>query len=375
LADVRERMNKQLRILKGLHHDAAVALAQQERHLIGSDALCSVMLCDPGVMPRHCVIATDDYGMTCRSIDGAVTIDGRQIKPGETSSIDDFALIECGTAVLSIGPTDGDWSPASRALQAQTAKRRSTMRSLQRLNPYALFAVVVIGIAAVIGVAYAALSGGGADLAADRVAAARSWLADIAPPGSELAVGVDGAPGRELVLSGYVRSARQVRALANASKSFRGGMRLDLYVIEDMLTAMSRTAQRVGVECEPLYKSFGHLACSKAAASESVAAKLRSAARDVPGLRSLDVLVDAPPPAVVASAPPPSDGPPRLTQKFSVLMFRNERFLIGPYGERYREGDQFDGFKVERIEVDKITFAHDGRQFEFHVAALRTASR
>jgi hypothetical protein len=54
-------------------------------------------------------------------------------------------------------------------------------------------------------------------------------------------------------------------------------------------------------------------------------------------------------------------------------MFRNQRFLIGPYGERYTEGDQFDGFRINRIGVDKILFERDGREFEFYVAALRAA--
>ena len=31
--------------------------------------------------------------------------------------------------------------------------------------------------------------------------------------------------------------------------------------------------------------------------------------------------------------------------------------------------------RIDRIELDKVTFARDGRRFEFHVAALRTASR
>ena len=56
-------------------------------------------------------------------------------------------------------------------------------------------------------------------------------------------------------------------------------------------------------------------------------------------------------------------------------MFRNQRFLVGPYGERYHKGDEFDGFRIERIELDQVTFARDGRKFEFRVAALRTASQ
>ena len=68
-----------------------------------------------------------------------------------------------------------------------------------------------------------------------------------------------------------------------------------------------------------------------------------------------------------------TSGPVRLTQKFSVLMWRNQRYLIGQFGERYREGEDFDGFKISRIGVDKILFERDGKEFEFYVAALRTS--
>jgi hypothetical protein len=60
----------------------------------------------------------------------------------------------------------------------------------------------------------------------------------------------------------------------------------------------------------------------------------------------------------------------RLTQKFSVLMFRNQRYLVGQYGERYREGEQFDGFTINRIGIDKIMFERDGHEFEFYMTAL-----
>lgn len=373
------KMNRQLRVLKGLHHDASVALTGQERHLVGSDAQCSVVLCDPGVAPRHCVIASDDYGLTCRAIDAPLSIGGRQIKPGETASLEDFALIQCGTATLGVGPAEGDWSSAFRAMQAQAAKPRSPVRSLQRLNPYAQFAVVIVGIAAVIGAAYAALSSGEAGQSTGRVEAARHWLATVAPPNSELAIGTDLAPERDLLLSGYVLATQEMETLRKASKSFRDDLRLQVYSVQDMLAELSRQAQLAGTDCAPVYKSAGRMGCSKAVANERIAAKLRTAARDVPGLRSLDLSVDAPP--VVAASVPAApvarvgdDRPMRLTRKFAVFMFRNQRYLIGPHGERYREGDEFDGFTIEHIEIDQVTFARDGRQFQFHVASMRTAA-
>lgn len=371
-------MNRQLRVLKGLHHDATVALTGQERHLVGSDPQCSVVLCDPGVAPRHCVIASDDYGLTCRAIDATLSVGGRQIKPGETTSLEDFAPIQCGTATIGVGPAEGDWSSAFRAMQAQAAKPRSAVRSLQRLNPYAQFAVVIVGIAAVIGAAYATLSDGEAEQSTGRVEAARRWLATVAPLNSELAIGTDLAPERDLLLSGYVRATHEMETLRKVSKSFRDDLRLQVYSVQDMLAALSRRAQLAGVECDPVYRSAGRMECGKSVANERIAARLRTAARDVPGLRSLDVSVEAPVMAASTPAAPiarvSDDRPMQLTRKFAVFMFRNQRYLIGPQGERYREGDQFDGFTIEHIELDQVTFARDGRQFQFHVASLRTAS-
>src|SRR4051812_8503208 len=98
--------------------------------------------------------------------------------------------------------------------------------------------------------------------------------------------------------------------------------------------------------------------------------RLRTISRDVPGLRSLQVTVSPLPIAAAATPAPAATGPMRLTQKFAVFMFRNQRYLIGPYGERYLEGQQFEGFKISRIGVDQVLFERDGREFQFYVAAL-----
>lgn len=371
-------MNKQLRILKGLHHGASIEIGPQERHLIGSDAQCSVVMSDPGLAPRHCVIGSDDYGMTCRALDGAVSIDGDTLAPGETRSLEDFAIIQCGGATLSVGPVAGDWSPATRALQAQEKGPRSAMRFLQRLNPYALFAVVMLSIGAFITVAYASLAASDDELVTNRVEAARRWLKSTAPSGSELTVGVDDPGGSPLLLSGYVLSAGQVKALVKAGKSFDDDMRVQVHAVEDLLAGAIRIAQLARLDCDPTYRGAGRVSCRKPVPNDTAAVRLRSLARDVPGLRVLDVDIDAPVALASAArqveAEPPGE-PPRLTRKFSVFMFRNQRMLIGPYGERYREGEQFEGLTIDRIELDKVIFARDGRQFEFHVAALRTAAR
>lgn len=369
-------MSRQLRILGGLHRGAEVTLAREQRCVIGSSADCSIVLFDAQVAPRHCVIQSDDFGLSCRALDAAVTLvraDGeRELAPGEVAKLDDFTPVRCGQAALSVGPATGEWSVAEHALQAPKQKSLHAVRSLRQLNPYALFATVMLGITSVIGLAYAALSDRTYEVTADEVVAARGWLKSVAPPDSELAIGASTLPGQPLLLTGYVRTEQQLQALLTASRRSGFAPSVEVYAVEEMTVAMERLSRLSQLPCEPRYQGAGQFTCADPVPNEIVAGKLRMVARDVPGLRGLHVAV-LPPPVVAAAPAPvpeaPSD-PVRLTRKFSVLMWRNQRYLIGQYGERYKEGEQFDGFTINRIGVDKILFERDGRQFEFYVAAL-----
>lgn len=365
-------MSKQVRVLSGLHRGAEVAMAEHGQCVVGADAECTIVLFDPNVAPRHCVLQEDDFGLSCRALDAAVTVDDRSLAPGEVAKLDDFSLIRCGQAAFSIGPPQGDWSVAESALNSPRSRSLHAVRSLQRLNPYALFATVMFGITCVIGLAYAALSDRPYELSADRVAEARAWLERIAPAGSELAIGADGAPSHELLLTGYVRDEQQLRAVLGASRASSFGPRVEVYTVAGMINSMQRLLTLEQLPCDLQYQGSGHFNCAAAAPSDAVAVRLRTIARDVPGLLSLQVTVK-PLPVVAESAPAPvvTTAPVRLTQKFSVLMFRGKRYLIGRYGERYLEGEEFDGFKIARIGVDKIRFERDGKEFEFYVAALR----
>ncbi len=369
-----ERMSRQLRILSGVHRGADLALNDQERCLVGSAPQCSVVLFDSQVAPRHCLVQIDDFGLTCRALDAPMTVGERKIAAGEVASLGDFVPVRCGEAAFAVGPQNGDWTIAERALQPPKAKLQA-VRSLRQLNPYALFAMVLLGILGVIGLAYATLSEPTFELTANRIEEARAWLKRVAPSGSELAIGASTTSREELLLTGYVPTRQQADGLLSASRASGFAPRLEIYSVEEMLESVQRMSRLAQVECEPQYQGSGQFACATAVSSEAIAGKLRVLAHDVPGLRALQVSVVPPPPAAVAAAPVatlPAEQPARLTQKFSVLMFRNKRYLIGPWGERYTEGEQFDGFTINRIALDKIQFERDGREFEFYVAALRT---
>jgi type III secretion system YscD/HrpQ family protein len=356
-----------VRLLRGLHQGATVDIPEDGRLTVGSDVCCAVVLCDKDVAAMHCQIIVDEIGVSCRALQAAITVDGKRVGSGEIVDVAQGQLVACGTAAFVIGEAASDWSAVERELAAQ-GSRRGALISLRNANPYVLFASVLIGITGLLSLAYAAISDVSASRMPTKVEAARRWLAQIAPHGSELHIGIDQRNGEQLLLSGYVPANELRVKLTNevARSSFRP--RLEVFTIDEMLTEMSRLADRAGIPCEPQYRSEGQLACARTVTSDEQAARLRTFARDVPGLRSLDIRVVASPAPVVAAAPTPRVS--QITQRFAVLMFRNQRFLVNEHGKRFTEGDEFDGLRIERIEIDRVIFARDGRSYEFYVAAL-----
>jgi type III secretion system YscD/HrpQ family protein len=367
-------VDKQIRILSGLHAGAQLLCEHGAQYLIGADRSCSIVLCDLDIAAKHCLVSVDSFGVMCRAIDAPFTLDGKPVAAGQVVSLEDFQVVQCGTVQLSIGPAAGDWPDVedSGSLHAVTAL--DAVRSLKRLNPYVLFATVLFGLTCVLGLAYATLSDGEPQLTSSSVAAARQWLATIAPRGSELEIGVEGPQGSRLLLSGYVADARQLAKLNDAARRSGRDLRIEVYAIDDMLSSLTRLAGLASIPCMPQYQGSGRVACTNVVDNAARATRLQMIARDVPGLRTLDVDVApqpiAPPPA---PSPAPQAAPVQLSEKFAVLMFRDRRYLIGRHGKRYVEGEEFDGFRIKRIELDQILFEREGRSYEFRVAALGAA--
>lgn len=362
-------LSKQIRIIRGVHRGAESLLGQDGRCLIGSDPSCSVVLYDSGVAARHCVIAADAYGITCRALDAAIVVDGRTVPSGEAVSLTDFQILQCGSAALAIGPVESEWPQMEAVAIARRVSAVEAVRSLKRLNPYALFATMLAGLTCVLGLAYAALSSGDVELTPARVTAARQWLQGIAPAGSELQIGVENSRGQGLLLSGYVPLDKQVAFLTDAARNSSFKPRVDVYSTDQMVASLSRLTQLAAIPCTPAYRSGGQMVCTNEVANEELATRLRMIARDVPGLTALDLQV-APRPVPVAAPPVVEVLPARITQKFAVVMSRRGRYLLGRYGKKYTEGQQFDGFVIQKIGLDQVVFERDGRQYEFYVAAL-----
>jgi hypothetical protein len=376
-----DHLNRQVRILSGLHIGAQTSCDDTARYLVGSDPACSIVLCDEGVAARHCLIAIDEFGMTCRAVDAAVLVDGREVRPGQAVSIEDLQVIQCGPVTLSVGPVLSDWSQAGRAARSRRTSVLNSLGSLKRVNPYVLFAAVLICMSGLLGLAYEALSEAKAEATPVHLEAARAWLQAVAPRASELQMNIDNLAGRQLLVSGYVARNQDLTALVAESRQSAFRPRVEVYAADEMVSSVSHVAQLAGIACLPRYKGGGLMECTKPLDS-NVAARMQTIARDVPGLRSLEVHVATPVlagwPAVApasATAPAASAAPAVITQKFAVLMYHGGRYLVDPYGQRYREGEEFNSFKIESIRVDEVTFERDGHEYAFRVAALAVPFR
>lgn len=356
---------RQIYVLNGLHHGATAELPDDGKVVIGSDFSSGVVLCDGGVAAAHCQISADRFGMSCRALNAPVAIDGRRISPGEIAALTEGQIVECGSAAFSVGAASTDWQRLQQRLAART-NEAGAIGSLRKVNPYVLFATLLVGLTGVLSLTYAALSTPESADMPSRVDAARQWLGKIAPTGSELEIGIDQRNGRELLLSGYVPSNDHRIKLSDDAAASMFRPRVEVFATDEMLEAMSRMASLARISCEPEYRGGGKLACTHAIASEQEASRLRTLAKDVPGLRLLDLQVL--PAAQVAQQP--QTQPTQITQRFAVLMWRQQRYLVNELGKRYREGDEFDGFNIKRIELDRVVFARDGREYEFYVAAL-----
>jgi type III secretion system YscD/HrpQ family protein len=362
---------KQLRVLAGLHAGASVELQPGGSYTIGSDESCTVVLCDRGISPKHCLITLDEYGASCRALEKSVLVEDLKIGAGRVAAVDDYQVVHCGDVAIAIGggePTDeARWTGLNARLQAQSGDSLAA-RGNKRANPYVLMGMLLAGVGGLATLAYATLSGPSSDMSPSRVEAARHWLKGIAPPASELFIGME--TERSLLLSGYVPFAYQREALTTAARRSAFTPRIEIHAVDQMIASVSRLVQLQGLSCLPAYRTSGQLSCTNTVDSEQAANRLRQIAHEVPGVTALHVLVKEQPKAATPAPPQPAPTTPALTRKFSVLMFRNNRYLVGPYGERYSEGQSFDGLKIQRIGVDEVVFEHEGRPYPFRVAAL-----
>jgi hypothetical protein len=392
------RQQKSVHILLGLHSGAQVEIDDGSALTVGSDPSCDIVLGDAGVAPKHMLLSVDQYGASCRALAAPINLADRTLLPGQLSAVDDFRPIRCGDAVLGVSDTDApaagwdQWHAAQRLVPPADATAALNLNGLRRVNPYALFVSVVLGIAGVIGLAYATLSRTDEAVRPGRMAAAQEWLRGVAPPRSELQIGRENSG--QMVVSGYVTRSAQRDALLEAVSRSAYNPRVEVYAADQMQSSLLRLAQLQGLSCIPQYMDGGRVACTNPLPSEVVATKLKLLAKEIPGVTALDTRLSSQTIQSAATTPSLAQasgqlvqtgttfsdaaqiGPPtsaKITTKFSVFMFRNGRYLVDTSGQRYTEGQEFDGFTIGHIGVDEVTFKRDGREYAFQVGTFGAA--
>jgi len=389
------QQRKSVHVLLGLHSGAQVEIDDGSALTIGSDPSCDIVLVDAGVAPKHMLLSVDQYGASCRALAAPIKLADRTLLPGQLSGVEDFRPIRCGDAVLGVSDTDApaagwdQWRAAQPLAPHADAPASLNLNGLRRVNPYALFVSVLLGIAGVIGLAYATLSRSDETQRPGMMTAAQEWLRGIAPPRSELQMSRENSG--QLVVSGYVTRSAQRDVLLEAMARSTYNPRAEVYAADQMQSSLLRLAQLQGLSCVPQYMDGGRMACTNPLPGEAVATKLKLLAKEIPGITALDTRLNSQAaPSVATGAPlgqqatgqlvqtaatsdPPSIEPPTsatIKTKFSVFMFRDGRYLVDPSGQRYTEGQEFDGFTIGHIGVDEVVFKRDGREYAFQVGTF-----
>jgi hypothetical protein len=343
---------RSLHIARGERRGVEVPLVSGSSCVIGSAAPpAGLLLRDEGVAPRHCTLTIDARShVFVTALDAPVWVGQRALPCGASMAMPDFLPLRCGQATLLVGPQGSDWSYSILAAQRAPGWSQRSGVVLQRLlatNQLAAGALLVASMLLVAGSVWGTVSwltmppvG-----AIDSFARVQRWLPSVAPSGSELQLIGDDTLQR-VVVSGYVPTERQRAALTAALARAPEAPQAELVSVEQMLAALAQLAAQHGLHCEAAYRGAGKAACSNEIADRASAERLRRASAEVAGLRELALQVAAPP----ASA--------KGARRYAVLMsnMRGNQ-LVGPGGERWREGDAFDGMTIRRIAFDQVVFA------------------
>jgi hypothetical protein len=321
-------IRRSLHIARGAQRGADLPLEAGRTIVVGADAkTCDIVLRDAGVAQRHCVLAIDARShIVCTALDAAVRIGQRELPPGASMAMPDFLPLRCGQATLLVGPEGSDWSYSMVAANSAPSLSERAGEGLQRVRsarPAVFAALLCASTLLVGGSVWGAVSWLTAPSrqAGPDLSQAQRWLLSVAPRGSELQIVVDETRQR-LVVLGQVETEHEREQLTRAVLRQGHGLASEVVSREQLRTAAPRDH----------------------------AAMVREVA-----------------PAADATAPRSTSA-----RRFAVLMSdRRGSQIVGPGGERWREGDEFEGMTVRSIRFDHVVFERERRPVVLYLPQLR----
>lgn len=127
------RVQLRLRVLGGMHAGAEFRMPERGILMIGRADDCDLILGDDGIAEHHCVLTVMGEQVMLRALDGDVDTDERRIAPGQSVSLEHFAMARLGDMRFAVGShwserwqslSDASDTGASVLTERQLARRR-----------------------------------------------------------------------------------------------------------------------------------------------------------------------------------------------------------------------------------------------------------
>jgi type III secretion system YscD/HrpQ family protein len=123
-----------LRVVRGVHSGAERRCHYRDLVVIGSADECDVILSDPRVAASHCILSVIGAELSVRPIAAGVTIDNRELEPGNPVRVDPFQVIGIGDSAFALGPAwnASAWQKLDERLRSEAANNEDMPRSNPR---------------------------------------------------------------------------------------------------------------------------------------------------------------------------------------------------------------------------------------------------
>jgi type III secretion system YscD/HrpQ family protein len=115
-ASVDDTPRQRLCVMSGSHRGASCTLRRGTVAVIGQRDDCDIILSDEGVAPHHCIVSNVDDVLMVRAVDGAVSVNGQRVEPGDPRPLPAFEALELtDTVQVLVGDqSDAKWQDLLR---------------------------------------------------------------------------------------------------------------------------------------------------------------------------------------------------------------------------------------------------------------------
>jgi hypothetical protein len=363
-------------IKEGLHRGTAFVAPSSQGVLLGSSTDCDLVLMDEGVPARALSFFEQNGCLAAKVLDMGVQSAGIALPLGTEVFNEPSAMVRIGGAELRVELLRRSVRqplPQSAASSAPLEKKPwlATGRHWVGVTLVGLF------MAATFGVVASAMNGSMMRNTRQSIHTLGDVLKPFNAQGAQL-VAAKEADERSVV-RGLVVDAAMRDKLEQSIRTSDLKAELQLHDVQQMSESLTRLARLNNHTCEAHHLGGGRFMCDAGVADTSLVARLQALPSQVPGVTSLEVHARAPEPKpVVNKAPEPLkvEEPvtsPKLPVIRHVAISERARMAFDTEGRWLHVGDQVDGFKVTRIDFDKVELMQGKRRYSISISPIGMA--